>query len=55
MPRALAPLRRRPRGHAAKKIFSCHVFFLNPVAMRVCIEFSTHSHVPMAHRGYATT
>jgi len=39
-----------------RKIFRARAnFFLHHSRLRLFIGLATHSHVPMAHRGYATT
>jgi hypothetical protein len=39
----------------AKNLGAWPNFFLHRSQLRLFIVFATHSHVPMAHRGYATT
>jgi hypothetical protein len=59
MSRALSALARgRARAQLARRVKNLGArpnFFLHRSQLRLFIVFATHSHVPMAHRGYATT
>jgi hypothetical protein len=50
-----APLRALENATPPKIFPPFANFFLHRGNLRLSIFFATHSHVPMAHRGYATT